>query len=111
MKLQLNGDDVTCVSACEGKTFSEDEKTKELKCVDKCEHWWYKEQSDGLCKKEAWRKNTAIAIPIAVVAIAVIVVLVFLLVKGKKGPKAATQSTGMNNVATPNRKTLGPVDA
>ena len=82
LKLEKSGDGFTCVKTCEKTKYSEDEKSKELKCVDKCEHWWYKEQKNGLCKKEAWRKNTAIAVPIVIVVLAgVAVALVFLLKK------------------------------
>ena len=81
---------MTCVSTCEKKKYSVDEKSKELKCVDKCEHWWYKEQTDGLCKKEAWRKNTAIAVPIVIVVVAVVIVVVVLVIKKKKVKKSAS---------------------
>ena len=55
--------------------------------MEKCPHWWYKEQDNGFCKKEAWRKNTAIAVPIVVVVVAVAVVVVVLVLKKKRTAK------------------------
>ena len=111
LKLQLNGDGVTCVSTCEKTKYSEDEKTKELKCVDKCEHWWYKEQKNGLCKKEAWRKNTAIAVPIVIVVLAGAAVGVFFLIKSKKGSSTTSSNKSKSSVQTQNNKMLNPVNA
>lgn len=90
----MNGDGFTCVTECEKKKYSEDEKSKELKCVDKCEHWWYKEQKNGFCKKEAWRKNTAIAVPIVIVVLAGAGVAVFFLLR-KKGSCAKSEQSSV----------------
>ena len=75
---------------------------KGVSCVRAYEHWWYKEQSDGLCKKEAWRKNTAIAVPVVVVVLAVAaVLLVFLLKKrGTKGGDKSAKMEGRDQVST-----------
>ena len=40
--------------------------------MKKCQEWWYKPNSDGLCKEEVWRKNTAIAVPAALVGIVIL---------------------------------------
>ena len=48
-----------------------------------CEHWWYKEQANGFCKKEAWHKNTAIAVPIVIVVLAGVAVAVVFVIKKK----------------------------
>lgn len=84
---------MTCVSTCEKKKYSVDEKSKELKCVDKCEHWWYKEQKNGLCQKQAWRKNVAIAVPIVIVVLAGVAVAVVFIIKKKKGSCASVEKT------------------
>ena len=78
---------------CANKKYSEDVETKEFKCVDKCESWWYKEQGDGFCKKEIWRKGVAIAVPVAAVVLVGAVVLTVLLVKKKKVPNMGVQKT------------------
>ena len=79
--------------------------------MDKCEHWWYKEQKNGLCKKEAWRKNTAIAVPIVIVVLAGAAVGVFFLIKSKKGSSTAGSSSSKNDIAMQNKKMLNPVNA
>ena len=61
--------------------------------MNKCEHWWYKEQENGLCKKEAWRKNTAIAVPIIVVVLVSVIVMTVLLVKKKKTPNTRVRKS------------------
>ena len=51
--------------------------------MNKCEHWWYKEQANGFCEKEAWHKNTAIAVPIVIVVLARVTVAVVFIIKKK----------------------------
>lgn len=89
MKLETNSEDFACVQTCANKKYSEDVETKEFKCVDKCEHWWYKEQGDGFCKKEAWRKGVAIAVPVVIVVLVVAIVIAVMLVKKKKASRAS----------------------
>lgn len=73
---------------CANKKYSEDAESKEFKCVDKCESWWYKEQGDGFCKKETWRKGVAIAVPVVIVVLVVAIVIAVMLVKKKKASRA-----------------------
>ena len=100
--MKLDEEGVNCVYDCESGKYQVDEKTALAQCVRDCEHWWYKEQSDGLCKKEAWRKNTAIAVPVVVVVLAVVaVLLVFLLKKrGTKGGDKSAKMEGRDQVST-----------
>ena len=85
----LDGDFLRCVSKEEcaemGLLVFTHDGTAE--CADKCPEWWYKED-DSECVEEAWRKNTAIAVPVAVVAVVVIVVVVIIVVKQKRKIKA-----------------------
>ena len=92
--MKLDEDGAGCVYDCGSGKYQEDEKTHQMQCVSKCEHWWYKEQGDGFCKKEAWRKNTAIAVPIVVVVVAVAVVVVVLVLK-KKNSSSSSKVTKM----------------
>ena len=52
-------------------------------CADKCPEWWYKEDGSR-CVEEAWRKNTAIAVPVVVVVAVIAAVLAVLLVRRKR---------------------------
>ena len=77
------GDEFLCVA--EWARWTKDADTSELKCVDECPDWWYSSEN-GLCKEEIWRKNTAIAVPIAAaVVIAAVVVAVILVKRRAKG--------------------------
>lgn len=90
--LRLDNDETgyTCVSKCSSGKYEEHDS--ELRCVEDCAHWWYKTDDDGLCKEEAWRKNTAIAVPIVViVVIVVVIVIVFVVVK--KGCKSKKEES------------------
>ena len=84
LKLEQNGDGATCVSTCEKKTYSKDEKTKELQCVSECKNWWHIEQSDGLCEEEVWRRDTAIAVPIVVIILAAAGTAAYFIIKNRK---------------------------
>ena len=65
-------------------------------CAETCPEWWYKEDGSR-CVEEAWRKNTAIAVPVVVVVAVIVAVLAVLLArrkrtqvvkKGEKGEKS-----------------------
>lgn len=70
MSFKLDYDGMTCVAKCPDDKYEDD--NAEHKCVKKCQKWWYKPNSDGLCKEEVWRKNTAIAVPAALVGIVIL---------------------------------------
>ena len=91
----LDGDFLKCVSkeeCAEMKllTFTHKEVSE---CADKCPEWWYKEDGSA-CVEEAWRKNTAIAVPVAVVVAVIAAVLAVLLVRRKRTPKAQRAQNG-----------------
>ena len=69
-------------------------ESDELRCVDECPHWWYTAE-DGLCKEEAWRKDTAIAVPIVVVVLAVAAVVALLVIRKRKSAKDVGKATEM----------------
>ena len=77
--------------------WTKDETTSELKCVDECPDWWYSSEK-GLCKEEVWRKNTAIAVPIAAVAVIAAVIVAVILVKRRtKGAHEAKPAGEMRD--------------
>ena len=86
---QLNSVGNACVVECALWVKESDE----LRCVDECPHWWYTAE-DGLCKEEAWRKDTAIAVPVVVVVLIIAVVVAIVIVK-KKGAKDSRKATEM----------------
>ena len=84
----LDGDFLKCVSkeeCAEMKllTFTHKEVAE---CAETCPEWWYKEDG-GRCVEEAWRKNTAIAVPVVVVVAVIAAVLAVLLVRRKRTQK------------------------
>ena len=62
-------------------------------CAETCPEWWYKEDGSE-CVEEAWRKNTAIAVPVVVVVAVIAAVLAVLLVRRKMTPKAQKAQNG-----------------
>ena len=60
--------------------------------MDECPEWWYQTNSKGLCEEQAWRRDTAIAVPVVVVIVAAAVVIAFVIVK--KGCCKAKKSNG-----------------
>ena len=84
----MDGDLLKCVSKEEcaemGLLAFTHDGTSE--CADKCPEWWYKEDGSR-CVEEAWRKNTAIAVPVVVVVAVIAAVLAVLLVRRKRTQK------------------------
>ena len=88
-------DESLCVENCARWVKNAD--TNELKCVDECPDWWYSSEK-GLCKEEVWRKNTAIAVPIAAVAVIAAVIVAVILVKRRtKGAHEAKPAGEMRD--------------
>ena len=88
-------DEFLCVAEC--ARWVKDADTSELKCVNECPGWWYSSDG-GLCKEEVWRKNTAIAVPIAAaVVIAAVIVAVILVKRRAKGAHEAKQAGVMRD--------------
>ena len=85
---KLSTDELLCISECD--LWTEDELTKELRCVDTCPGWWYSSEG-GLCVEEKWRKSTAIAVPVVVVVLLAGIVLGIIIVRKKT--KAKTTKT------------------
>ena len=49
-----------------------------------CANWWDRVDENGNCVSEAWRKSTAISVPIVVVVVAVVAIVLVLLIVKKK---------------------------
>ena len=84
----MDGDFLKCVSKeeCAEMKLLAFTHNGTSECADKCPEWWYKEDGSE-CVEEAWRKNTAIAVPVVVVVAVIAAVLVVLLVRRKRAQK------------------------
>ena len=72
-------DDGACVSNCDKWVL--DDNTGDMKCVDKCPHWWYTEIA-GFCKNDEWKNAVVIAFFVGLILIlGLIAALVFVLIK------------------------------
>ena len=91
----LDGDFLRCVSKeeCAEMGLLAFTHKEVAECADKCPEWWYKEDGSR-CVEEAWRKNTAIAVPVVVVVAVIAAVLAVLLVRRKRTPKAQKAQNG-----------------
>ena len=58
------------------------------KCVAACSNWWDRVDENGNCVSEAWRKSTAISVPIVVVVVAAVAVVLVVIIVRKKGGRA-----------------------
>ena len=73
-KLASGGDGFTCVETCASGKYEENSENGEPRCVNDCAHWWYRAEDNGLCKEQKWRRDTAIAVPIAAVALILVII-------------------------------------